>query len=96
MKIILLWYVVISVATFILYAIDKSAAVHQRWRVRENTLHLISILGGWPGAFLGQTLFRHKTQKRSFRIVFWLTVTVNLIIIFFIFVYPLIQHVFIY
>ncbi len=36
------------------------------------TLHAIAFLGGTPGALIGQKVFRHKTIKRSFRLVFWL------------------------
>lgn len=47
------------------------------WRVPENTLHLLALLGGWPGALYAQQTLRHKTQKTSFRIVFWMTVLAN-------------------
>jgi uncharacterized membrane protein YsdA (DUF1294 family) len=45
--------------------------------VSERTLHLMAFLGGWPGAYLGQRQFRHKTQKMSFRIVFWILVVLH-------------------
>jgi uncharacterized membrane protein YsdA (DUF1294 family) len=38
--------------------------------VPEATLHLAELLGGWPGAFLAQRRFRHKTRKVSFQLVF--------------------------
>jgi uncharacterized membrane protein YsdA (DUF1294 family) len=77
----LLLTVVCSVIAFILYGIDKRRAIKSRPRISERTLHIFSILGGWPGAQLGQRLFRHKTLKISFRLVFWLIVTVHLLII---------------
>ena len=43
----------------------------------ERTLHLMAFLGGWPGALIGQRQFRHKTQKVSFRIVFWILVVLH-------------------
>lgn len=49
---------------------DKRAAQRGEWRVRERTLHLIALAGGWPGAILAQRLFRHKTSDRPFRLVF--------------------------
>ncbi|MCB5208146.1 DUF1294 domain-containing protein [Methylovorus mays] len=70
-------YLAASVVTFGAYAIDKSAARHHRQRTAENTLHLLALLGGWPGALAGQRLFRHKTAKRSFMIIFWVTVLIN-------------------
>ena len=73
----LAWYAVLSVASIIAYGVDKRAAVRHRWRIPESTLHLLALLGGWPGALAGQLAFRHKTRKRSFRAVFWLTVVAN-------------------
>jgi uncharacterized membrane protein YsdA (DUF1294 family) len=70
-------YAVASIIAFVLYAFDKSAARQSRRRIPEATLHLWSLLGGWPGALAAQQVFRHKTRKLSFQIVFWLTVLVN-------------------
>ena len=70
-------YFVASILSFIMYAIDKSAAKKGAWRVQENTLHLISLAGGWPGAIIAQQELRHKTQKQSFRAVFWVTAIIN-------------------
>lgn len=60
------------------YLHDKGAAARHARRTPENTLHLISLLGGWPGALIGQGLFRHKTSKGSFQAMFWLTVAINI------------------
>lgn len=56
------------------YWIDKKRAGAGRWRISEGTLHLQELLGGWPGAFLAQRIFRHKTAKLSYQFVFWLIV----------------------
>jgi len=37
-------------------------------------LHLLELLGGWPGAFLAQRRLRHKCSKRRYQFVFWLIV----------------------
>jgi uncharacterized membrane protein YsdA (DUF1294 family) len=68
---------VMSLACFVAYGLDKHRAVHGGRRVRERTLHVLAFLGGWPGAILGQRRFRHKTQKVSFRIVFWILVVLH-------------------
>ena len=70
-------YWVLSVVSAIAYALDKSAARRGGQRLSENSLHLISILGGWPGALIAQQLFRHKTKEKVFRTVFWITVLIN-------------------
>ena len=75
---IVAFYAVISMLAYITYAIDKKAAINNRRRVSEKTLHLLGVVGGWPGAFLAQQRLRHKTQKTAFQVTFWLTVVVNL------------------
>jgi len=70
-------YLVASAVSFLLYKQDKSAAQKGRWRTNENTLHLFSLIGGWPGAFVAQRLLRHKSSKESFRNLFWATVVIN-------------------
>lgn len=79
----LLWtaaaYAVLSAITFVVYAIDKSAARRRGPRTSERTLHLLSLAGGWAGALLAQRWLRHKSAKASFRRVFWATVAVNVL-----------------
>jgi uncharacterized membrane protein YsdA (DUF1294 family) len=58
---------------------DKSAAQHKQWRIQESKLHLFALLGGWPGALIAQDQLRHKSVKVPFRVVFWITVALNLI-----------------
>lgn len=79
-----LWiYLVASAVAFVGYGIDKLAA-RQGWsRLAENTLHFVDLLGGWPGALYAQQLFRHKSRKRAFRVVFWITVALNLVVFFY-------------
>jgi uncharacterized membrane protein YsdA (DUF1294 family)/cold shock CspA family protein len=74
---VLLAYLGLSLAAFMAYALDKSAAVSGRWRTAENTLHLFALAGGWPGALLAQQVLRHKTSKPDFVGVFWMMVAIN-------------------
>lgn len=71
-------YALASVACFIAYALDKSAARNGRRRTPERTLLLLGLAGGWPGALAAQQLLRHKTAKTAFLAKFWLTVVLNL------------------
>jgi uncharacterized membrane protein YsdA (DUF1294 family) len=66
-----------SALAFFAYFVDKSAAEQGRWRTQEDTLHLLGLVGGWPGALVAQRLFRHKTRKPSFQVIFWGTVILN-------------------
>ena len=76
-RFILWYYLACSVVTFLVYAKDKSAAKKGAWRTPEQTLHIMSLVGGWPGALVAQQTLRHKSQKVSFRIVLWITVIIN-------------------
>src|SRR5690606_40473527 len=60
----------LSVFAFHAYRRDKRRAEAGGWRVPESTLHILSLFGGWPGAFVAQRVFRHKTAKISFQFVF--------------------------
>lgn len=64
-------YAAASAVTFIVYGVDKNAARRQQRRVPEARLHLLEFLGGWPGALIAQRVFRHKTRKLSYQLVFW-------------------------
>lgn len=70
-------YAVFSVIAYVAYAVDKRAAERGTWRTKEATLHLLALLGGWPGALIAQRVFRHKTRKASFQAVYWTTVGLN-------------------
>ena len=66
---ILLAYAASSAVAFLAYGLDKRRAVRGGRRVPERTLHLLELLGGWPGALAGAATFRHKTAKTSYRLV---------------------------
>jgi uncharacterized membrane protein YsdA (DUF1294 family)/cold shock CspA family protein len=68
-----------SLITYGVYARDKTAAQNAGRRTPESTLHLMSLVGGWPGALIAQVLLRHKTRKPSFLIGYWFTVIANCI-----------------
>jgi uncharacterized membrane protein YsdA (DUF1294 family)/cold shock CspA family protein len=74
---VLVVYLVVSAGTFAAYMLDKAQAEKGAWRISENKLHVLALVGGWPGALVAQTRLRHKTRKQPFRAVFWVTVVVN-------------------
>ncbi|MDX2148219.1 MAG: DUF1294 domain-containing protein [Planctomycetota bacterium] len=67
------WYLVVAIAyllasicAFAFMARDKLAARQARWRTPERTLHLVSLLGGWPGSFVAIYTISHKRRKLGF------------------------------
>lgn len=74
-------FALLSLSTLLVYRSDKRAAEQQRSRTPENTLHLLSLCGGWPGALLARPLFRHKTRKQPFVALFWCSVLGNVVVL---------------
>lgn len=71
-------YLGFSVACFLLYAEDKAKARAGTWRVRESSLQVLALIGGWPGAIVAQRVLHHKTRKAGFQFVFWAAVVLNM------------------
>ena len=64
------FYAAMSFVTLLLYAWDKRASKRPgAQRVRERTLHLWALAGGFGGALLGQAWLRHKTRHLSFAVI---------------------------
>jgi uncharacterized membrane protein YsdA (DUF1294 family)/cold shock CspA family protein len=70
-------YLAASLLGVLLYWLDKRSAQSGGRRTPENTLHLVELAGGWPGALIAQQAFRHKTRKASYQAVFWLIVAAH-------------------
>jgi len=66
---LLVWLIVINVATAIAYAYDKLAAPRGGRRIRERTLWILCLVGGVLGAWIVFFGMRHKTQHQSFWVV---------------------------
>lgn len=72
-----IYLIAVSVITFLFYGFDKYQARQNGTRIPEAVLHLLALAGGTIGALLGQILFRHKTKKWQFRLVFILIALVQ-------------------
>ena len=70
-------YLLFSLLSLFVYWRDKRAAERAGRRTPEKTLHILALIGGWPGALLAQQLLRHKSLKAEFRSAFWATVLFN-------------------
>ena len=55
---------------FVLMYVDKQKAVKRQWRIPEKTLLLLGLIGGGFGGLISMKVFRHKTMKRLFKVVY--------------------------
>lgn len=68
--------IVLNVIVFMMYGSDKRKAKKDAWRTPERTLILSGLLAPW-GALSGMYVFRHKTQKNNFKVI-WLFAVVHI------------------
>ena len=66
-RILFIYLLVINVATFLTFGIDRWKARNNRWRLREAALLGLAVLGGSIGAWLGMRVWHHKTLHRKFK-----------------------------
>ncbi|WP_309497527.1 DUF1294 domain-containing protein [Sulfurovum sp.] len=76
------YYILVGVLTYYIYSKDKDFAQNGNWRISESTLHFLSIFGGWTGAIIAQNILKHKSSKISFKIIFFITILLNLYFLF--------------
>ena len=74
-------YFVLSALTLVSYGLDKLLALKEQRRISEKTLHILALMGGWPGAYIGQQIFRHKISKKNFRRRLFLTAFINVMML---------------
>ena len=60
------YLLLVNIATYAAFALDKRRSVEGQWRVREVSLLRLALFGGWPAAKLAQRRLRHKTRKQPF------------------------------
>ena len=80
-KIIVIYLVLINVATFFTFGIDKLKAKHAKWCIREAALLTLAVLGGSIGAWLGMKVWHHKTMHKKFKYGIPAIIIVQLVIV---------------
>lgn len=78
----LIYIIIINILAFILMGWDKYCSIKNYWRISENNLIGIALLGGAPGSFLGMLIFHHKTKKNKFKILIPIFIIINLYLYF--------------
>ncbi len=64
------WLLSANVVALLLWFFDKTQAKRSGWRVPEAALHIMSLLGATPAAFIGMKFLRHKSMKLHFAIIY--------------------------
>ena len=59
------WIAGFSAVALIVYGLDKALSTVGNLRAPENILHLLALLGGFPGAWAGMLVFHHKSNLRK-------------------------------
>ena len=67
-EVLLVYLAVVNLITFIMFGVDKRAAIKGKQRTRESTLLFFAFIGGSVGALFAMKLFRHKTRKPKFTV----------------------------
>jgi uncharacterized membrane protein YsdA (DUF1294 family) len=63
---ILLVLLFLNALCFLLFFLDKRKAQRGQRRISEKTLHLATLVGAAPGAWLAIFLLHHKNRKAAF------------------------------
>ncbi len=82
-KILLLYLGIINLVTFILFGVDKYAAIKEKWRIPVATLLGFSFVGGAIGGIIAMYLFHHKTQKNYFAVGLPMMVVTQIVALFY-------------
>lgn len=83
-RMLLIYFGIMNLVTFIVFAIDKVNARTHRSRIRIVTLLGLSFAGGSIGGLISMYLFRHKTQKDYFTVGMPLIIIMQIVVIFYV------------
>lgn len=75
-----------NLITFGVFGFDKLQAKRHQWRISENALLGLSLIGV-IGAASGMLIFNHKVSKKSFLVKFFIVVLIDIVLL-----YRLIRH----
>lgn len=71
LRFLMIFYLIsINIVLFLLMGADKWKAKAHQWRIPEKVLLLLGLFGGGAGGLLGQRVFRHKTRRPLFYVIF--------------------------
>ena len=89
--ILLYYFLFLNFCGFLSIGADKQLARKQKRRISEKTLLSFILVGGTIGSGLAMYVFKHKTSKESFLLKFYGIFVLQVVIIFGLFYYKIIQ-----
>ena len=85
-QILLPYLLIIGVIGIIFLRTDKYKATHEKWRIKERTLHILEFLGGVFLMLHARYIIRHKNKNASFYVITYAALLVWLIVLYYWFV----------
>ncbi len=79
----IIYYLVVNIVAFCLMYVDKRKAVKGKWRIKERTLFISALIGGFIGYYFGMFKFHHKTSKALFHTCFYVSLFIHVFIFYF-------------
>lgn len=80
-SVIVVYLLIVNIVAIVAYGVDKLKAKKNKWRISENTLLLIALVGGSIGAYLAMKLWRHKTNHKKFKYGIPLIIVFQLVVL---------------
>lgn len=84
-KYFIIYLIIINLIAFLSMYIDKRKARYGKWRIPEQTLFILALIGGSIGSIAGMYTFRHKTKKLRFSIGFPIILILQIVLGFMIY-----------
>ena len=79
---LIIYLILINLIAFLAMYVDKRKAKYGKWRIPEQTLYILALIGGSIGAIAGMYAFHHKTKKLRFSIGFPIILILQIVLIF--------------
>lgn len=84
---LILYLMIINLISIIITIFDKHRAIKRKYRVKESTLLIFSVLGGSIGMFITMQVIRHKTRHIKFMLGIPLIIILQIILAITVYIY---------
>lgn len=85
-QILVIYLIIIGIIGIIFLRIDKYKATHEKWRIKERSLHILEFLGGVFLMLPAMYIIRHKNKKAAFYVITYVALAVWLVALYYLFV----------